>query len=502
MRTNEEEDRAQTQEPHTPPVRVDALSKWATTLNVASFSGALTILGVLFVLGPHGQTVSADENRTLSPVPEFTWEGLFEGDYTRRVEAWVADHFPRRNNFIEVANWLKEQRGLSVDETFYAVTIQEGIVDADWDAESVDSEQEVPDWQPASTPELFPAAEAIVDEPSVEMFAGPPVPQAVSAESAPSKKAKATPKGAATKGARKSNGIYIYGGRAMQGFRGSPNGARKYTELMNSFRQKVGDSADMYVLLFPSPQEFYLPDKYRQRSKREKPNIQATYALLNPTIKPVDAYSELAAHQEEYLYYRTDHHWTGLGAYYAYRAFCTAADLEPMPLSQMAKRTGTRSWLGSLHRLTKDPSLRENRDRTDYHVPPVSVKVTRYQDDGQKIAREVPLFRENAFGYLVFLGGDAPMLRVETGVKNGKRAILIKNSYGNAFAPYLVSHYEELIFLDYRRFTGRVMDLIESRTMKTDLIFLNGILSANGPHHIRSLGKMLYGANQALEPTP
>jgi hypothetical protein len=130
------------------------------------------------------------------------------------------------------------------------------------------------------------------------------------------------------------------------------------------------------------------------------------------------------------------------------------------------------------------------------------VKVTRYQDDGQKIAREVPLFRENAFGYLVFLGGDAPMLRVETSVKNGKRAILIKNSYGNAFAPYLVAHYEELIFLDYRRFTGRVMDLIESRTMKTDLIFLNGILSANGPHHIRSLGKMLYGANQALEPTP
>ena len=123
---SEERDRAQTREPRTARVRVKGISWWATTLNVASFSGVLTILGVLFVLGPHGSTVSADENRNLSPVPEFTWESLFHGDYTRRVEAWVADRFPRRNNFIEVANWLKEWRGLSVDETFYAVTVQEG----------------------------------------------------------------------------------------------------------------------------------------------------------------------------------------------------------------------------------------------------------------------------------------------------------------------------------------------------------------------------------------
>lgn len=272
----------------------------------------------------------------------------------------------------------------------------------------------------------------------------------------------------------------------MQGFGGSPSGSEAYAEALNTIREAVGDRATIYSIIVPTAQEFYAPEP----AGREQRNIQGTYSRLDPAIRRVDAHAELAAHSDEHLYFRTDTHWTGLGGYYAYRAFCTAAGIEAVPLERMERRVLRTEWLGSLYRITRDSTLRP--DAVEIVIPPARAEAMA-QGRGGGPERPVPLFRESAPGYSVFLGGDHPIMRVRSSVQNGRRAILVKNSYGNAFAVHLVSHYQELVFIDYRTFQGSLLELLAESELPTDLLFMNGSLTSNSRTHSRMLLEVLRG---------
>lgn len=285
---------------------------------------------------------------------------------------------------------------------------------------------------------------------------------------------------------RRAARILVHEGRAMQGFGGSPSGSESYAEVLNAVHDAVGDRATIYSIIVPTAQEFYLPES----SAREQQNIRGTYSRLARGIRTVDAHAELAAHTNENLYFRTDTHWTGLAGYYAYRAFCAAAGLTPVPLERMERRVLRTNWLGSLYRITRDPTLRP--DEVEIVVPPVEAQARAPGRAGGP-ERTVPLFQTRAPGYSVFLGGDHPIMRVRTATRNGRRAILVKNSYGNAFAPHLVSHYEELVFVDYRTFRGSLLTLLAESDMPTDLLFMNGSLTSNSRTHSRMILEVLHG---------
>ena len=89
------------------------------------------------------------------------------------------------------------------------------------------------------------------------------------------------------------------------------------------------------------------------------------FTSLDSNIKKVWAIDEIRKHRTEYIYFNTDHHWTSLGAYYAYRAFCFTAGLTPVSLDTIAYKTKP-SFLGSLYRLTRDPGLQSNPDSVRY----------------------------------------------------------------------------------------------------------------------------------------
>ena len=65
---------------------------------------------------------------------------------------------------------------------------------------------------------------------------------------------------------------------------------------------------------------------------KEKPAIDLVNSKIGNNVTPVDAYSILKKHKTEYIYFKSDHHWTQLGAYYAYTKYCEAADLKPFKL--------------------------------------------------------------------------------------------------------------------------------------------------------------------------
>src|SRR5690606_12573502 len=129
----------------------------------------------------------------------------------------------------------------------------------------------------------------------------------------------------------------------------------------------------------------------------------------NPGVTTIDVVAALRAHAGEYIYFRSDHHWTGLGAYYAYRAFCAAAGLEPLELSAMEARR-REGFRGSLYRFTRDSQLGKSPDHVDYWLPPVEVSVARYGAKMVRVPIKGPLIRERGAHYGVFLGGDMPLI--------------------------------------------------------------------------------------------
>lgn len=489
---------------HAPPGRASAddatrtsdpraFARLVDVVLMAAFLGVGMIASILGLADATPEALGdalAGENRAAAELPELTWSNVLEGRYTGAVEAYLADRIPGRAALLEGEGALRRARGLAPDDedlVLYAVSAEALDLGADAEAD-LDIDDGLPtDFgapprmdEPAEdedatgamldvAPEVVPAIDGATDPAAPTITPRAPRPRRVAT--------------------RVTSGILIRDGRAMQGFGGDPGGAPEYARTLNAIHEAVHGRATVYAAIVPTAQEFYLPQGARSRGRPERPNIVATYARLVPGIRRVDVHAELSAHTDENIYFRTDHHWTGLGAYYGYRAFCRAAGLEPVALEQMDRRVIHRSWLGSLHRLTRDPTLRP--DRVEIAVPRVEASARVEEHDGEEHA--VPLFDERYHGYGVFLSGDHPIMRVRTSTQNGRRVILVKNSYGNAFAVYLVSHYENVVIVDYRYFRGRLTDVVEESDSATDLVFMNGALTANSRAHTGFIRRLLDG---------
>lgn len=154
----------------------------------------------------------------------------------------------------------------------------------------------------------------------------------------------------------------------------------------------------------------------------------------------MNAYDELLKHRNEYIYFYTDHHWTGLGAYYAYRAFAESAGIRPLELSGMARVKKEKMFLGSLYNYTKDQALTKNPDYVEYYKIQQKTRAMIYSDSSSR-GKEGVLYAEFANNYGMFLGGDFALVHIRIENKNGKNILLIKDSFGNALAPYLAAHY-------------------------------------------------------------
>jgi hypothetical protein len=284
------------------------------------------------------------------------------------------------------------------------------------------------------------------------------------------------------------DGLLVVDGRAMQLFTGSPKGSRRYAEVLNEYAETLRGKVNLYSIIVPTAQTFYLPDSYDDRVRHEPPNISATYELLDASITTVDAVGALRGHASEYLYFRTDHHWTALAAYYTYTAFATAAGLTPLALDPTAHKTIS-PFRGSLYEYTRESNAGHQSDSIEYWTPSAQVSVQRW-GEGAKRPTASKLLHESIHGYGVFLGGDHPLMVVHGSQGAGRRALLIKNSYGNPFAVYLVEHFETVVIVDYRKYEGKVVDLVEEHQI-TDVIVFNGAITANATSHISSLSSIL-----------
>lgn len=163
--------------------------------------------------------------------------------------------------------------------------------------------------------------------------------------------------------------------------------------------------------------------------------------------------------QNDYNYFRTDHHWTAKGAYHAYTAFCAASGISATPLAE--KPSGVfNNYAGTLYAVLEQypqaQAALKNPDYIEYYAPKVSYTATYYSDasmnNGQPMKVIQPQLSAIDDKYLVFLEGLRPVIHINTAVKNGRSILIIKDSYANALVPFVLEHYENIYVVDLRNF--------------------------------------------------
>lgn len=175
----------------------------------------------------------------------------------------------------------------------------------------------------------------------------------------------------------------------------------------------------------------------------------------------------LTQHADEAIYYRTDHHWTSLGAYYAFSDMAAGLGIE-QPSEEYDVFPVTDSFEGTLasksgcHAVTDVIELYVPKTDIEYYVTVDGERtVTMY--DREKL--------EEKDQYAVFLGGNDARVDITTTAETGRTLLIFKDSYANCFLQFLLPYYDRIILLDARYYYGDA-DSVISREGVTDVLFL------------------------------
>lgn len=296
--------------------------------------------------------------------------------------------------------------------------------------------------------------------------------------------------------------ILLMGDRAMELPDANYDAISQYAVSVNGIADAL-EGITVYSLLVPNSAGLYAPEAYCSGEDDQYTMINYAYDGMNERVSTIDAYTVLQDHKDEYLYFRTDHHWTHLGSYYAYTAFCDSAGLTAQPLSKYESGTYD-TFLGTMYSFLSGYSqrqiLKNHPDYLTYYIPYADTTVRYYDSQsmayGGKIDMVYSLSENYSNKYICFLGGDHPITVIETDYPEERVCLLIKESYGNAFATWLTGHYSKIICIDPREFNRNEKPSLDLQAFAEkqgvdDCIILNYPLMINSTAYAAWLGRLV-----------
>ena len=463
-------------------------------------------------------TVSEAEKRELAARPAFSWDALRSGKLTRDYEAYYADTFPFRDFFVRFSSQIEELYGIRYDDVRIVGAMPTLETPTEPAPTSASAAPATTAAEPTTTiattqaPSDPTTTAAPTDASTTGATAGTTAEPTTTATAAPTQTTEPTvteppatepttaePPTTPTTAAptvdvvEQADGILIVGDRALEMFGGSQTVKYDYAAAVSAMAAAFPDCR-VWNLVVPSSVAFYVPQKYASYVADERGNISDIYGALDAAVTSVDAYSVLEQHLAEYIYFRTDHHWTGLGAYYAYTAFAGAAGFEPRLYADYEKGT-IEGFAGTLASASKDTRLRDNPDTVEYCRIPVETSVRRWEKiDSDPVSTSVLAeYAKGGNAYGVYLHGDCARMDI-TNEENpdGRVIVVLKESYGNAFAPYLIPHYRKVIVLDERQYTRSLRDLVREEGAD-EILVINNVFAANTRNTVSNLERLAGG---------
>lgn len=394
--------------------------KQGALLTVAAFFLLLFVLAfcsLLFFLRP---SYSELEKRELAKFPKFSLSALVSGSFFDDINTWFADTFPFREGFLSVNTRIRSLYGLS------SATVHGEVAAAD----------DIPDAPPAPTESAASAA----DEAALAEEAVPSEEETVDLPT------------------QDLGAVLVVGDAAYEYYNFVQSTADKYTAALNKLGGQLAGKTQAYEMVIPTGMDIMLPESFRKNvnTSDQKKAIEYLYGSLGSGITPVDVYQPLQAEKDDYIYFRTDHHWTAKGAYIAYRQYAQAAGFEPTPLSDFTEAV-IGGFLGSFYTDTgMNGALAAHPDEIYTYRPADTNDIEITENSGASmtvgIVQDVTGWNQSAL-YSTFIGGDNPLSVIRNpNLPEGKTCVVVKESFGNAFVPFLTGNYREVYVVDYRYF--------------------------------------------------
>lgn len=187
----------------------------------------------------------------------------------------------------------------------------------------------------------------------------------------------------------------------------------------------------------------------------------------------VNVYEELYSNKNEYIYYKTDHHWTTKGAYLAYQRLMNDMGIIPHGEKYFNIEKATDSFYGSLY--SKSGIRNIKPDTIELYIPKKDEDLkVEYIDEG-KVLNSVYNMEslKKKDKYTVFLGGNQPLIKISSNAGKGKKLLLLKDSYANSLIPFLTGHFTEIYVVDPRYYDKDIKLLIEEENIDNLLILYN-----------------------------
>lgn len=399
-------------------------------IKILGFGGMLALMGFIGLLWFARPDTSVVEKRDLAEFPELSWSAFWDGSYFKGIDTWYADTFPLREWLIDRSQTMENLYGIRSDQIVGETMTADDIPDPDASQEEV---------QAAEPEEIL-------------------------------------PDGTVKEIGEMQGQIYITGGSGYGLYYFTQPAADKFAATMNQVYSNVKDKVNMYVMICPISAGVMLDQTVLDDMgcSDEKAAIDYIYGKMDEGIHTVSAFDNLRKHNAEYIYFHTDHHWTALGAYYAYEEFCKEKGIQPNPIEgfQTMEFPG---FLGTfVSSSNNNAALTANPDTVVAYVPNGTNAMTMHYTNGSVVdwfvINDVSSYAKSEL-YATFVGGDRPFSYAHNpNITDGSAVMVIKDSYGNAFIPFLIDHYEYVYWVDARYTKNTISQMVADYNIQ-DVIY-------------------------------
>ncbi|WP_301897138.1 DHHW family protein [uncultured Holdemanella sp.] len=271
-------------------------------------------------------------------------------------------------------------------------------------------------------------------------------------------------------GQKKINDIYLCGKQLIEDTK-LPNKTQLSRNLnaINAFTEKHSDVDTSFMLI---PNAVYVQNKrlpYFSDENDQGKIMDSIYNTLDSSVYSFDARKTLKKHSEEYLYYKSDHHWTSLGAFYTYQAWQKQQGNDDVSLKDYDQYVVSNNFRGTLANgsgsfgIKDDITIFVNKNLSDYYV----------QEPKQKNKGSIydSSFLKTKDQYSVFLGGNKDIQRIELNNNSKRHLLLFKDSYANSFVQFIMNDYCSITIVDPRYYRDDIEKVMQEDLI-TDVMYL------------------------------
>lgn len=265
------------------------------------------------------------------------------------------------------------------------------------------------------------------------------------------------------------NNIYIAKDNFLINKFNKPINSDKIIEIINKFKEN-NQELNIFIILTPTATSIYenlLPENNINYS--EKSAINYYYEKLN--IETIDIYNTLIKEKDNYqLFYKTDHHWTSFGAYFAYQEFAKINNIKYYNLNELEIEMVNDKFLGTLY--SKVFTTNQEKDKI-YKINTNNSFTVKYLDKTTNTLYEDKYLKEKD-KYSYFLNNNQPIIEItNNNIESNEEILIIKDSFANSFIPLLANHYKKIHVIDPRYYNLAISDYIKEKNIKNVLLLYN-----------------------------